>query len=378
MGTVLVARGGKVLFSNGYGFANLEWRVPNDPATRFRIGSITKQFTSAAILLLEERGKLAIDDPVKTYLSDAPAAWNRITLRHLLTHTSGIPDFINSPGFARMQPFAATPEELVAHFRGEPLEFEPGSQFSYSNSGYILLSYLIEKLSGDSYERFIRQNLFAPLGMNDSGYDSNSAVLPHRAAGYALGASGLENAAFIDMTNLRGAGGLYSTTGDLLKWTQGLFGGSVLKPESLAKMTAPFRGNYALGLAIESAGKRKIFRHSGGIGGFDTELDYYPAGQVTIAVLSNVEENGLDGPGPERLAADLAGLLYGDKRPSGAILSGVHRARTGWFDRNPACGWSDSGRRASALRRPHRGRHRRELPSGGSNTDRLHPHPDPV
>jgi CubicO group peptidase (beta-lactamase class C family) len=327
MGTVLVARGDKVLFSKGYGFANLEWRIPNDPATKFRIGSITKQFTAAAILLLEERGKLAIDEHVKTHLPDVPAAWNRITLRHLLTHTSGIPDFINAPGFAELQPFAATPEELVAHFRGEPLEFEPGSQYSYSNSGYILLSYLIEKISGENYERFIRENLFAPLGMNDSGYDSNSAVIPHRAAGYVYGAAGFENAAFFHMSIPQGAGGLYSTTEDLLKWTRGLFGGKVLKPESLAKMTTPFLGNYALGLSIESVAKRKVIRHSGGIDGFDTEVAYYPSDQVTIVVLSNVEA---DAPEAEALTDELGGLLYGDKRPSGGVFSGaLERVRYG-------------------------------------------------
>ena len=134
---------------------------------------------------------------------------NKITLRHLLTHTSGISDIINSPGFAELQPFAATPEELVARFRGQSLDFEPGSQFDYSNSGYLLLSYLIEKISGDRYDRFLRGNLFAPLGMNDSGYDSTSAIIPHRAAGYVYGASGFANAAFIHMSNLQGAGGLY-------------------------------------------------------------------------------------------------------------------------------------------------------------------------
>lgn len=327
MGAALVARGDKVLFSKGYGFANLEWRIPNDPSTKFRIGSITKQFTSAAILLLEERGKLGVDDPVKKYLTDAPAAWNKITLRHLLTHTSGIPDFLNGPGFAEQQPFAATPEQLVARFRGQPLDFEPGSRFEYSNSGYILLSYLIEKISGDRYDGFLRENLFAPLGMNDSGYDSNSAIIAHRAAGYVYGASGFANAAFIQMSNLQGAGGLYSTAGDLLKWTRGLFGGKVLKPESMAKMTTPFRDNYAFGLSVESAGKRKAIRHSGGIDGFDTELDYYPDDQVTIAVLSNVEA---DGPDAEELANKLAGLVYGDKRPSSTVFSGaLERVREG-------------------------------------------------
>ena len=159
MGSVLVARGKQVLFSKGYGFANLEWRVPNDPATKFRIGSITKQFTAAAILLLEERGKLTLDDPVRKFLPDAPAAWDKITLRGLLTHTSGIADIVTNPEFEKLQSLATTPEELVERFRRLPLDFAPGSQFSYSNSGYMLLSYLIEKISGSSYEAFLRENL---------------------------------------------------------------------------------------------------------------------------------------------------------------------------------------------------------------------------
>jgi CubicO group peptidase (beta-lactamase class C family) len=320
MGSVLVARGNQVLFSKGYGFANLEWRIPNDAATKFRIASITKQFTAAAILLLEERGKFTLDDPVKKFLPDAPAAWDKITLRNLLTHTSGIPDALDAPASAGVLSVATPPEELVGRFRALPLDFAPGSQFSYSNSGYILLSSLIEKISGASYSDFLRDNIFTPLGMNDSGYDSHSTVIPRRAAGYVYGAGGFENAAFIDMSIPQGAGGLYSTTGDLVKWNQALFGGKILKPESLSKMTTPFRENYALGLSIESAGSRKIIRHEGEINGFDTSLAYFPADQLTIAVLSNVE---MDGVHVEDLANELAALVHGDKRPSGAVFSGA-------------------------------------------------------
>jgi CubicO group peptidase (beta-lactamase class C family) len=320
MGSVLVARGNQVLFSKGYGFANLEWRIPNDAATRFRIASITKQFTSAAILLLEERGNLTLDDPVKKFLPDAPAAWDKITLRHLLTHTSGIPDVLDTSEFAAILSIATTPEELVGRFCVLPLDFAPGSQFSYSNSGYILLCDLIEKISGASYADFLRENIFAPLGMNDSGYDSNSVVIPHRASGYVSLAGGFENAAFIHMSIPQGAGGLYSTTGDLLKWNQALFGGKILKPESLEKMTTPFRENYALGLSVETAGGRKTIRHEGAINGFDTSLAYFPADQLTIAVLSNAEVDGLHA---EELTNALAALIHGDKRPSGAVFSGA-------------------------------------------------------
>ena len=160
MGSILVARGDEVLLSKGYGSANLEWAIPNQPSTKFRLGSLTKQFTAASILLLEEGGKLKVDDPVKKYLPDAPAAWDKVTIFHLLTHTSGIPSFTDSADYAPSEPFATTPEKIVAKFRDKPLEFEPGEQWKYSNSGYVLLGYLIEKITGGTYANFVQDNIF--------------------------------------------------------------------------------------------------------------------------------------------------------------------------------------------------------------------------
>jgi CubicO group peptidase (beta-lactamase class C family) len=308
MGTVLVARGGEVLLSKGYGYANLEWNMPNAPDTKFRLGSITKQFTAASILLLEERGKLHVNDPVKKYMSDAPAAWDKITIFHLLTHTSGIPDVTAFPDFPKTEPFAATTAEVVARFRDKPLEFEPGEKMKYDNSGYILLGYLIEKITGGSYEKFVRENIFAPLGMNDSGYDSNSAVIAHHAAGYARRGGQLENAGFVHMSIPGAAGGLYSTTEDLLKWEQALFGGKVLQAGSLEKMTTPYKNFYAFGLMVTTADGRRLIQHGGGIEGFNTQLSYYPDDKVTVAVLSNVE-----GPAAEDLAGKMGTLAFGGK-----------------------------------------------------------------
>src|ERR1700704_1575372 len=200
MGTVLLAQDGKILLDKGYGFANLEWEIPNTPTTKFRLGSVTKQFTAASILLLEERGKLKVEDPVKKYMPDAPAAWDKITIFHVLTHTSGIPSLTSFPDFESHEAQAMTPDKLVEWFRDKPLEFEPGTKWNYSNSGYILLGYLIEKISGQSYSEFIQQNIFGPLGMKDSGYDSNAAIIPHRASGYAPGKDGPVNAGFIHMS----------------------------------------------------------------------------------------------------------------------------------------------------------------------------------
>lgn len=306
MGAVLVARGNDVLLDKGYGFANLEWHIPDSPKTKFRLGSITKQFTAAAILLLEERGKLKVDDSVKKYMPDAPAAWDKITIFNLLTHTSGIPNFTSFPDYRKLEPFAATPEELVTRFRDKPLDFQPGEKWSYSNSGYVLLGYLIEKISGESYAQFVQDNIFKPLGMVESGYDSNSAIIEDRASGYAPGQNGIVvNAGYIDMTIPLSAGGLYSTTEDLLRWEQGLFGGKLLSAASLKKMTTPFKNDYAFGLGVRSVNGHEEIAHGGGIEGFNTALAYYPDEKLTVVVLANV-----NGPAQE-IATDLHTIAEG-------------------------------------------------------------------
>jgi CubicO group peptidase (beta-lactamase class C family) len=307
MGSVLVAQNGKVLLDKGYGFANLEWEVPNTPTTKFRLGSITKQFTAASILLLEERGKLKVEDPVKKYMPNAPAAWDKITIFHVLTHTSGIPSFTGFSDYESHEAQAMTPGKLVEWFRDKPLEFEPGTKWNYSNSGYVLLGYLIEKISGESYSDFVQQNIFTPLGMKDSGYDSNSAIIAHRAAGYTPGKSNPVNAGFVHMSIPFSAGALYSTTEDLLRWEQGLFGGKVLKPESLTKMTTPFKQDYAFGLGVSTQSGHKMIAHDGGIEGFNTALAYYPDDKLVVAVLAN-----LNGPAGQ-IAGNLAKVALGEK-----------------------------------------------------------------
>ena len=308
MGTVLVARDQTVILDKAYGFANLEWSVQNTPTTKFRLGSITKQFTSACVFLLQERGKLKIDDPVKKYMPDAPAAWDKITIYNLLTHTSGIPSFTSFPDYHSTEATPTTPEQLVARFRDKPLEFQPGEKWNYSNSGYVLLGYLIEKISGQTYEKFVQENIFTPFGMKDSGYDSNSEIIVHRASGYTPGKEGVENAGYIDMTIPLSAGALYSTTEDLLRWEQGLFGGKVLSPASLQKMTTPFLNDYACGVAVHVEKGHKLIDHGGGIEGFNTQLSYYPDEKLTIIALSN-----LNGPAPGAIATNLAATIHGEK-----------------------------------------------------------------
>ena len=309
MGTVLVERAGQVLLNKGYGSANLEWDVPNTPATKFRLGSITKQFTAAGILLLEERGQLSLDDPVKKHMPDAPAAWDKVTIHHLLTHTSGIPSFTSFPEQPSLNPLPTFPKQTVRRFRDKPLEFEPGQQFRYNNSGYVLLGYLMERISGQSYADFIRQNIFQPLEMKDSGYDSAAALIPRRAAGYRLGRKGAPvNAHFIHMTIPYSAGALYSTTEDLVRWQHGLFGGKLLKAGSLEKMTTPFKRDYALGVVVSTVKGHKKIEHGGGIDGFNTQLAYYPDDKLIVAVLAN-----LNGPAPYDIAGKVAALALGEE-----------------------------------------------------------------
>jgi CubicO group peptidase (beta-lactamase class C family) len=307
MGSVLVVRDKTVLLDKGYGSADLEWDIPNSPTTKFRLGSITKQFTAASILLLEERGKLNINDPVKKYMADAPAAWDKVTIYNLLTHTSGIPSFTGFPDYESTEAFATTPEKLVARFRDKPLEFQPGEKFAYDNSGYVLLGYLIEKISGETYAQFVQENIFTPLQMKDSGYDSNSAIIMHRASGYSNGKEGIENAGYIHMSIPFAAGSLYSTVEDLARWEQGLFGGKLLSPASLQKMTTPFKENYAFGVAVSTTNGHKLIEHGGGIEGFNTHLAYYPDDKLIVVVLGN-----LSGDAPGGIAHKLAAVAHGE------------------------------------------------------------------
>lgn len=326
MGAVLVARGSDVLFAKGYGMANLEWSVPNTPTTKFAIGSTSKQFTAAAILLLEERGKLRVTDPIKSYLPDAPAAWEAITFHHLLSHTSGMTPG-TPPGPAGALP--ARPEKTLERFRNLPLQSAPGTKYSYSNAGYQLLAYLIERISGQRFEDFLRESIFTPLGMTDSGSATHAPIIPSLASGYIPNPDGvpgpsvtgrpLLNAPFLDLSNGMGAGSLYSTIGDLHRWTLGLFGGKLLRAATLTKMTTPVDGTkmttpvdseYAYGLGVGSSEGRRRFSHGGTIPGFGSFLTHYPESHVTVVVLTNSTSRGAPGERPATLVvADWLGTL---------------------------------------------------------------------
>jgi CubicO group peptidase (beta-lactamase class C family) len=308
-GAVLVAKEGELLLAKGYGLANAEFDVPNTPETKFRLGSITKMFTAAAILILQDRGKLKVDEPVGKYLSDAPKAWEKVTLHHLLTHTSGVPSYTDDPAYGKSMTHPETVESMIARFKAKPLQFEPGSKFHYSNSGYFLLGAVIEKVSGTTYEAFLKDAIFEPLDMTATGYDHPMTVLSKRASGYNRVGNLLMNAPYLDMNQPYAAGSLYSTVGDLLKWDRALKAGK-LPNGAMAAMFKPFKNNYAYGWAIGDRNGHKQVGHGGGINGFATDFERYPDEGVCVAVLCNVLPSN-----PGKVARDLAGIVFGESVP---------------------------------------------------------------
>lgn len=299
MGTVLVAEGDKILLNKGYGQAVVEWNVPNVPEARFRLGSLTKQFTATLVLALQQDGKLDIHDPVSKYVPDAPKTWEKITVADLLGHTSGIPNFTNDKEFGAWRMTAHTHEEELAFFRNKPLDFEPGTKFDYSNSNFEVLGVIIEKVSGKTYEEMLHERIFGPLGMKNTGLDHDDLVLPKRAEGYSPGPNGLVVARSESMTVPWAAGSLYSTTGDLLLWARGLFGHKVLNDASLKLMTTPGKGSYGLGVFVSTTDNLQTVEHGGGIEGFNTYLLYVPERQIAVVALSNVNGNGPDSMSPK-------------------------------------------------------------------------------
>ena len=305
-GAVLVIQGDTVLLDKGYGEAEFAFHSPVTPETKFRIGSITKQFTAIGILLLEEEGLLSVEDHVCDYIPDCPAAWADITLFHLITHTSGIPNYTSLARFLDMMGKQTTPAGLIATFRDLPLDFEPGTDNSYSNSGYAVLGQVINEVSGQSYGRFLTDRIFEPLGMTNTAYEDETQVVENRATGYA---TFNRVAAFVDMSVPFAAGGLYSTTHDLYTWMQALFQGDLLSPEHQAALfadavAAPMPGmEYSYGLSIQERQGVRLIGHDGGINGFMSSILYAPEQDLTIVVLANVES--VSAPSMALLAADI-------------------------------------------------------------------------
>jgi CubicO group peptidase (beta-lactamase class C family) len=266
-----VAENGQPILRKGYGEANMEWHIANTPDTRFRLGSITKQFTATLVLQLVEKGQLDLNAPVANYLPDYPKPnGDRITIHQLLNHTSGIPGYTELPEFGRTPRHPQKPVEFMKMFSGLQLLFEPGTKFSYSNSGFFLLGVILEKVTGKPYEQLLRERIFEPLGMNQSGYDSTSPILEKRAAGYDASLDGYSNTGYLDMGEPYAAGSLYSSVDDLLRWDQALYG-EVLSAASKEKMFTPGLGNYGYAFVIHKGAVTTV-EHGGGINGFNTQI----------------------------------------------------------------------------------------------------------
>jgi CubicO group peptidase (beta-lactamase class C family) len=305
-GSVLVALDGRPVVSKGYGMANYELGVPNTPQTVFRLGSITKTFTATAIMMLQERGRLSVNDSVCKHLSDCPTAWQPVTVRHLLTHTSGIANFTDLPDYPKTMALPVTHEGMLARFRERPLEFAPGEKYGYSNSGYYLLGVVVERASGRPYADFLRENIFEPLGMTSTGYDTSRQIIRNRASGYVAQGDSFVNALYIDMSVPFAAGALYSSVEDLLRWDQALYTEKLLSRKSLGEMLTPFREGRGYGWAVRERFGRRVVEHDGSINGFYSSLSRFPAERVAVIVLSN--RGGLSTRG---IADDLSAVLFG-------------------------------------------------------------------
>jgi CubicO group peptidase (beta-lactamase class C family) len=336
MGTALVVSGDKVLLDKGYGMADLGWGNANAPDVKFHLGSVTKQFTAVLVLKLQEDGKLNIDDLVSKYLPDTPKTWEKITLAELLGHTSGIPNFTDTKEFGEWRMNPRTVDEEIKFFRDKPLDFEPGTKFAYSNSNFEVLGAVIEKVSGKKYVEELQERILTPLGMKDSGLDTDELILPRRAQGYMPGKDGLVLARSESMTVPWAAGSMYSTTGDLLKWEHGLFGGKILNADSLKRMTTPGKGGYGLGVFINDKGGVKVVEHGGGIEGFNTHLAYAPEKNIAVVVLANV-----NGAAPGQLGDQLMDLALGkpvtlnSERKAVPITKDELAKMVGTFDLDP-------------------------------------------
>lgn len=312
-GAVLVAENGKVIYKKGIGLANMEWNIPNTTDTRFRLGSITKQFTAMLILQLVEQGKIKLEGKLSDYLPDyRKDVGARVTIHQLLTHTSGIPSYTGLPGFFANEsrdPYGV--EEFVKKYASHDLEFDPGSKYSYNNSGYFLLGYIVEKLTGKPYEQVLKEKILDPAGMKNTGYDHWGTVIPKRAAGYVKTVQGYENAPYLDMSIPYAAGSMYSTVEDLYLWDQALYENILLNASYKEVMFKPYLEDYAYGWLVTktfygSKGPVSVIKHGGGINGFNTMIVRLVDNRDLIVLLDNTSQ----GQSVDRISREITNILY--------------------------------------------------------------------
>ncbi len=318
---MLVVQDGRPVLRKGYGLAEVELAVPVRPEMVFRVGSVTKQFTAACVLKLVEEGRLSLSDEITKFLPDYPAGGRRVTIEQLLTHTSGIKSYTEIPArYPNRLREDWTLAQTIDFFKNEPFDFEPGTKWHYDNSGYVLLGAILEKVTGKAYANLVSEWIFEPLGMKDTRYDSETAIVPRRASGYQTGPGGIVNASYLSMTQPFAAGGLISTVDDLARWQAALDAGRILSAESRRRMWTPVTlpdgtpTRYGYGWGIWSYEGHAVVEHGGRINGFSTANLRLPDDRIYVAVLSNC----LGCAEPRALALRAASLLIGkpfDERP---------------------------------------------------------------
>jgi len=291
MGSILIAEKDSIVFLKSFGYANLEHLVPNSSSTVYRIGSMTKSFTATAIMLLIDKNKISVESKLSDFISDYPNG-NRITIHQLLTHTSGIPDYTKLQDIESKKCLPVTLTELINRIKNLPLEFEPGSKFKYNNSGYLLLTYIIEKISGLSYSEFLDVNIFQPLDMNNTGYNNNKEIIKNHASGYSVlkGDNKIINADYVNMSVPQGAGGLHSTVLDLYKWDRSFYTNKLLTQEGKEKMFTFYISDYGYGWGREIRKNNRIsIGHNGMISGFSSIIHRFVDDNTVIIILANTD-----------------------------------------------------------------------------------------
>lgn len=293
---ILIAKKGKIVYNKAFGSANLELNVPLQPDMIFQIGSLTKQFTAVAILQLVEQSKISLQDSVQEYIKDFPFKGYTITIENLLTHTSGIKDFmtIDHPGQNVLR-WDFTPQQLIDHFKNEPLEFKPCSKYNYTNSGYVLLGRIIEIASGKSYHNYLLDSVIQKAGLKNTFFANADTIIPNRVSSYTRDRGFYDNSDYFSTSLGFGCGDLLSNVGDLFKWNTVLLNGNVIKKETLKKAFTPYKlsdGNYTTygyGWFIDNIGGVNRIHHEGQFSGFVAEEKYFPIDDIFVATIANVK-----------------------------------------------------------------------------------------
>ncbi|MEO6253487.1 MAG: serine hydrolase [Ferruginibacter sp.] len=290
-GTVLVMQKGKTIYKKAFGMADREWNIANTMETKFRIGSVTKQFTAACILQLAEQGKLGLDDKLSKYIPDYPKG-DSITIHMLLNHTSGIKNYTDIPDFFPKAALPLSKDTMVGMFKNRPLDFSPGTKWSYSNSGYFLLGMIVEKASGKDFSDYLLENVIKKIGLKNTSMDNLDSVLAFRAKGYGKNRDGVwQHALYISMEGPYSAGAMVSTVDDMYSWTKALNNNQVISAASTQKMMTNYKENYGYGISVDSLKTHRRVWHNGGIPGFASYLAYFPGDDICVAIISNNGSN---------------------------------------------------------------------------------------